>query len=213
MSGFFVLRKEVFESCSSKLKPRGFKILLEIIHCARVNRVKEIPFTIGDRLHGESKMNHRVGLDFLVSLFEKASGRKIPIRFLQFCAVGIVGTIINLLILYLLTSWAGMNQDHALFIAIFTAMISNYFLNNQWTFGEYKVEGFVNLLVGFFRFICVCSTGAFLNFCIAVVLNEKAGMNIYIANIIGITVSAIWNFMQTKWIIWKAPPSDSSKKE
>lgn len=211
MSGFFVLRKDIFERCADRLNPRGFKILFEIIHCAKVDCIKEIPFTFGDRLHGESKMNHRIGLDFIRSLFEKAFGLHISIRFLRFCAVGLIGTAVNLLMLFILTTWVGMKQDVALLLAIFTAMISNYVINNRWTFGEYRVEGFLNILGSFLRFCCICSTGAFLNFCVAIVLNEKLGLNIYISNIVGITISAIWNFMQTKWIIWKAP-SNSSKE-
>src|SRR3954451_19663438 len=58
MSGFFMMRRDRFEELAPQLSTQGFKILLDIVATARGNlRVKEIPYTFGARLHGESKLD------------------------------------------------------------------------------------------------------------------------------------------------------------
>src|ERR1700692_3273872 len=66
MSGFFMIRRDRFEQLAPQLSTQGFKILLDIVATARGEmRVVEVPFTFGSRLHGESKLDSMVALDFL----------------------------------------------------------------------------------------------------------------------------------------------------
>src|SRR5437899_11995678 len=66
MSGFFMIRCDRFEQLAPQLSTQGFKILLDIVATARGElRVKEIPYRFGSRLHGESKLDSTVALDFL----------------------------------------------------------------------------------------------------------------------------------------------------
>ena len=66
MSGFFMIRRECFEQVAPQLSTQGFKILLDVVATARGElKVKEIPYTFGSRLHGESKLDSMVALDFL----------------------------------------------------------------------------------------------------------------------------------------------------
>ena len=66
MSGFFVLRREVFERGRSRLRPRGYKILLELVVRAQVlpSRVVEIPYVFKDRRQGYSKLTASVAGSF-----------------------------------------------------------------------------------------------------------------------------------------------------
>jgi len=59
MSGYFVLRRDVYESCKHRLAPRGYKILVEICHKARPRRIAEIPFIFKNRKEGYSKLTGR----------------------------------------------------------------------------------------------------------------------------------------------------------
>jgi dolichol-phosphate mannosyltransferase len=62
MTGFFCVLREAVDL--QRLRPRGFKILLEIL--ARHDmRVRELPFALGDRHAGDSKASWRNGLHFL----------------------------------------------------------------------------------------------------------------------------------------------------
>lgn len=70
LSGYFVLRRSAFEAVATDVKPRGWKILLEILAALPGARVAEVPFTFRARHAGESKLNHRVALTWLRQLRE-----------------------------------------------------------------------------------------------------------------------------------------------
>ncbi len=68
MSGYFALRKNVFERVKDDLNPVGYKILLEIYYHAKPLRVAEAPFVFNDRVNGESKLTSGVMKDYLKQL-------------------------------------------------------------------------------------------------------------------------------------------------
>ncbi len=101
MSGFFMIRRDRFEQLAPQLSTQGFKILLDIVATARGSlRVKEIPYSFGSRLHGESKLNSMVALDFLGLVLAKLTGDVVSLRFLLFATVGSIGLIVHFAALY-----------------------------------------------------------------------------------------------------------------
>jgi dolichol-phosphate mannosyltransferase len=69
MSGFFAISRQTFEGVRSRLRPRGFKILFDILlHVPSDTPVTEIPYTFGVREAGESKLSLRVEFAFLFML-------------------------------------------------------------------------------------------------------------------------------------------------
>jgi dolichol-phosphate mannosyltransferase len=82
LSGFFCCRTAAIKGL--ELKPRGFKILLELLVCAPRLRVADVPFAFAARLAGESKASTRQGVLFLghlVSLFAYVPGGARPLKF------------------------------------------------------------------------------------------------------------------------------------
>ncbi len=65
MTGFFCVRRAAVDPAA--LRPRGFKILLEIL-ASHDLRVGEVPFTFGERHAGDSKASWRNGLHFITQL-------------------------------------------------------------------------------------------------------------------------------------------------
>jgi dolichol-phosphate mannosyltransferase len=65
MSGFFVMRRDLYERCKRRLEPTGYKILLEIYCKGRPQRVSEVPFIFRDRRQGYSKLSAGVMRDFV----------------------------------------------------------------------------------------------------------------------------------------------------
>lgn len=65
MSGFFAVRRSALDL--AVLRPRGFKILLELLGRHRL-RVAEIPLVFGTRVSGVSKADARQGLQYLWQL-------------------------------------------------------------------------------------------------------------------------------------------------
>src|ERR1700682_3649245 len=97
MSGFFMIRRDRFEQREPQVSTQGFKILLDIVATARGNlRVKEIPYTFGSRLHGESKLDSMVALDFLGLVLAKLTNDTVSLRFLLFATVGSIGLFVHL---------------------------------------------------------------------------------------------------------------------
>ena len=81
MSGFFVIRREAYESIRERLNPRGFKIMLELLYNLKTfnsnSKIKEIGIFFRNRQHGDSKMNSKVVRLFIKMLIDlKKRGRK-----------------------------------------------------------------------------------------------------------------------------------------
>lgn len=74
MSGYFVLRREIFERVKDRLRPKGYKILLEIVSRAKPRRVEEVPFVFRGRTQGHSKLSPKVMMHFLEMLFDLRFG-------------------------------------------------------------------------------------------------------------------------------------------
>jgi dolichol-phosphate mannosyltransferase len=78
MSGYFALRRDVFDRVRAALRPQGYKILLEIVCRAGPLRIVELPYVFRDRHQGISKLTPLVALQFLASLRELRRQRHSP---------------------------------------------------------------------------------------------------------------------------------------
>lgn len=73
MSGFFLVRRAAVDL--NALRPRGFKVLLEILLCGRRLATSEVPFRFGERHAGDSKASLREGARYLRRLIELRASR------------------------------------------------------------------------------------------------------------------------------------------
>ncbi|MFL5828327.1 MAG: polyprenol monophosphomannose synthase [Solirubrobacteraceae bacterium] len=88
MSGYFLIRRSSLDVVA--LRPRGFKILLEILVSGHTFTVAEVPFRFGERRAGDSKASVREGLRYLRRLIElRTLGQ--PRRFAGVAGVGALG--------------------------------------------------------------------------------------------------------------------------
>lgn len=72
MSGFFMLRRELFLAAAPRLAGRGFKLLLDLLLSApRPIAVRELPYAFRPRVAGISKLDTRVAWEFVRLLAEK----------------------------------------------------------------------------------------------------------------------------------------------
>jgi hypothetical protein len=60
MSGFYLLRKEVYERASATANSRGYKILLELLIKGHAASVAEVPIHFQNRRFGKSKLSVKV---------------------------------------------------------------------------------------------------------------------------------------------------------
>src|SRR5438034_3020700 len=163
MSGFFMIRRDRFEQLAPQLSTQGFKILLDIVATARGDlRVKEIPYAFGSRLHGESKLDSTVALDFLGLVLAKLTGDVVSLRFLLFAMVGSTGLFVHLAALFIALELFSAPFPEAQAIGAVVAMTSNFILNNFLTYRDQRLKGFA-ILRGLLLFYLVCSVGLFAN--------------------------------------------------
>lgn len=59
MSGYFAVEADVVDGVRERLRPSGYKILLEILARAPVRQIAEVPFTFDERDAGESNLGMR----------------------------------------------------------------------------------------------------------------------------------------------------------
>ena len=202
MSGYFMLRREVFTETVRRLSGFGFKILLDIFASApRPLKFVELPFEFRDRSAGESKMDNQVAWDYLMLLADKLFGRYIPVRFMSFIFVGGTGLAVHMLVLTLLIEMLATPFIWAQSTATFVAMTSNFTLNNIITYRDLQLHGW-DWIRGWVVFCLACSIGAIANVGIAnYVLIMGTGWAI--AGMAGVLVGVVWNYVITRAYTWK----------
>ncbi|MBN9223794.1 MAG: glycosyl transferase family 2 [Microbacterium sp. SCN 70-27] len=131
MTGFFLIDRDAIDL--DALRPRGFKILLEIL-ARRQLRIGEVPFAFASRYAGESKASFMQGIGFLTQLAMLRFG-----RMSAFALVGGVGAIANLVIMWGLIR-LGMEYIPAAIIASELTIIGNFLLLEYLVFSDMRAE-------------------------------------------------------------------------
>jgi dolichol-phosphate mannosyltransferase len=203
MSGFFMIRRDVFDGAVRALSARGYKILLDIIASSpEPIRIKEFPYVFRLRQYGQSKLDALVTLEYLELLLDKLVGRWLPVKFILFMAIGGVGVVVHMAVLLALLRIAGQEFVVAQSVATAAAMTFNFFLNNVLTYRDKRLKGFWPVLRGLLSFCLVCSIGAISNVGIA---NFMFGHSYswWISGLAGILVGAVWNYAASSVFTWR----------
>ncbi len=203
MSGFFVLTREYLDEVVRSASGIGFKILLDLVASAgRPVRLGEVAYTFRNRLHGDSKLDVVVSLEYLELLLDKILGGVVPTRFVIFSAVGAVGVGMAFAVLSLCVSGFHLSFFQAQAIATFAAMTENFFLNNSMTYRDRRLKGW-KLWTGLLTFYAASSVGAVINLRMAGFAREVLHAAWYTAGTCGLAAGAVWNFGVTSFITWR----------
>ena len=202
MSGFFMIRRDRFERLAPQLSTQGFKILLDIVATAHGDlKTVEVPYTFGSRLHGESKLDSMVALDFLGLVLAKFTHDVVSLRFLLFAMVGGTGLFVHLGTLYVALKLFGLPFPQAQGIGAFVAMTSNFILNNFLTYRDQRLKGFA-ILGGLLAFYLVCSVGLFANVGVAFSVYDKQPIW-WLAGAAGALMGVVWNYAMSGLFVWR----------
>lgn len=202
MSGFFMLRRELFETAVHRLSGQGFKILLDLLASSpNAVRVKELPYEFRQRRHGESKLDMMIAWEYGMLIADKLVGHIVPVRFALFALIGGTGIIVHLAALWTSLSLLALGFASAQAVSTVVAMTSNFFLNNLFTYRDQRLRG-ARLLRGLTTFYLICGTGAVANVGIAsyVFAADKVW---WVAGIAGAIVSSVWNYAVSSIFTWK----------
>lgn len=223
-SGYRAVTKKVFEEVKPKLigeRFTGYTFQIGSLYYALKAgfRVAEaVPYHFVDRAIGESKIGPEYLKNTLSFIFRVRIDELLSNRIVKFALVGGVGTIVQLISLQIFRSilvgesW----YEVAVFLSIEMAIISNFILNNLWTFSDKKLT--TKQIPGKFLAFNLSSFGSIL-IQLAVAALGKAFIGIVplftipvvymtidtglIFVLVGILLGMVWNFFAYSRFIWK----------
>ena len=144
-AGFRAIRASIINKIDlDELKVKGYAFQISLLHEAVMNHavVREIPVEFVDRKRGETKLGLSDIVEFMLNAwwirFERSK------TFLKFGLVGASGVAVNLVSFTVLLN-LGMNKFLASPVAIEVSIITNFLLNNYWTFSEREMNDKVHI--------------------------------------------------------------------
>jgi dolichol-phosphate mannosyltransferase len=179
---------------------------------------KEIPFEFSDREIGASKLKIRTIIEYAqqvldITLYsfthhQSAAWREWK-KIFKFGIVGLTGVVVNQGLLVFLKEVVGLALPIASIIAIQTAILNNFIWNDIWTFKETsQPQKISNRWHRLLAFEVVSAGGAVINFVVLNLMVLFLATDYQIANIIGILLGFIWNFMVNRRFTWVKNRSD-----
>ncbi|GAB6876276.1 glycosyltransferase [Thermaerobacter litoralis] len=193
-SGFFLLRRSVIEGV--ELNPVGWKILIEVLVKGRYRRVVEIPYAFKARAAGESKMGWREQWEYLVHLVRLIASSPEDRRFWLYCLVGASGVVVNFAVYGVLVNLAHLYVPFAGALAAACAMMSNFLLNDRFTWRDARSER--RLPVRAVRFLLVSATGVLISAGVLELIHRV--VHYLLANLVASGAAVWWNFtLNNRW--------------
>jgi dolichol-phosphate mannosyltransferase len=200
VSGFFAIKKDLVIH-TPHIVPKGYKILLEFLGKCRWHTFKEIPYTFQNRKLGNSKLKTTTIIDFIkqlisISIFPGRAWDELR-KAINFGIIGVIGVAVNMVALTILKNYISLIG--ASFIAIELAIISNFILNDMWTFKEINNGTWLHRM---FSFNAV-SVGSMIINIVTLAILTMLGVWYVVANLIGIIIGFGWNFIMNRKTTWK----------
>jgi dolichol-phosphate mannosyltransferase len=205
LSGYFMIKNDFVSPLIPKLSGMGFKILLDIISTSRFSRLKlkylELPTHFRERTKGESKLDLLTFLEFVTLILDKILGKYIPIRLVLFVIVGFSGLLVHMAALTILLKTFNLGFVFSQILATALAMVSNFFINNIFTYRDRRLYG-AAMLKGLISFCIACSVGGAVNVASSTFIFDK-GVYWPIAALIGCVIGSVINYAATSLTTWK----------
>jgi dolichol-phosphate mannosyltransferase len=165
--------------------------------------VAEVPYSFAVREKGESKLNARQQVDYLKHLWSLMKRTGEVWRFIKFIIVGGTGVGVNLGSYWLLTRFADLSRPAALAISFEASVISNFLLNNFFTFADRRESKAGAFLLQLVKFNTISLAGLGIQEGCLWILNTALHVNDIIAVLVGIILATLWNyFVNNRWT-WK----------
>ena len=201
MSGFFLLRRDAIKL--DRLRPKGFKILLELLLRHRGLHVAEVPFQFGTRYAGASKASVREGLSYLRQLIGLRLDDARVSRFARFGIVGASGLLVNMLALAALAEVAGIHYLMAAILATQVSTAWNFWLTERWVFADRAPpDGMVRRAALFFG---MNNASLLLRGPMLFLLVSVLGINYLVSNFVSLVALTLIRFALADGWIWARP--------
>jgi dolichol-phosphate mannosyltransferase len=121
-------------------------------------------------------------------------------RFARFGMVGISGVLVNTGILWMLVTLFGMHHLVAAAISSEVSILTNFALNDHWTFGDHAAE--ISYLRRAAHYNAVALCGMVLSLGVLAALVDAFGLYYLLANLIAIGASTVSNYLLNMRFTW-----------
>lgn len=206
-SGYKLISKKVFTSLGKDpfiQKGYTFQIAVSKKVLGLGYKIAEIPYEFVDREKGKSKL----GAGFVIYTFIYVVKTRIidfiTSSFFKVCLVGTVGAIIQITTFAYTKDRIEIHVAHNL--SIFLAIVSNYLLNNFFSFRVRRIQGLSSIIKRFPAFFMV-SLGSLIIQNVVMVIGLRlwgfSNSHENILNVVGILIGLVFNFTLYNKVIWK----------
>lgn len=140
-------------------------------------------------------------MEHMVAYIKSLVGDLLQIDFVRFCLVGASGFTINFILLTLLYKHLGLHAFVAQLISGEVALFSNFMLHHHWTYNKKNVVKSIKQLLWQFHatsWIAILGSALIVSVCI-----HTLHLNYILALVISSVIALAWNFLWSKYYIWK----------
>jgi putative flippase GtrA len=206
MTGFFVVRRAAIDT--ARLRPDGFKILLEILVRTPDLAVVELPFRFERRGAERSKAGARevVRLGRLLARLSIARERHLA----RFLAVGAVGFLINNAVMAALTELLGIYYLVSAVGATAVTTVWNFTLAELWIFGDRKRHDRLGRRLG--AYLAMSAAALVARSPLLFLLTSVLGVHYLVSNVLSIGVLTGARYAFAAHWIWRPSPRDAGRR-
>jgi dolichol-phosphate mannosyltransferase len=211
-TNFRAMRREVLASIpynTVDAKGYGFQIFLANAFCSNDVAVTEVPISFHTRADGDSKAKLSDIVEFFTIAYRLNDDSPFK-QLARFITVGVSGTIVNLLSLWMLRQVFHSDTIFLSAAAIQISIIWNFILHDRFTFrsykrawhGKYSIGRFGRNLLKYEGTSALTQTVIFTCF----VLFSELGVYYLLAQLLGIGVAFVVNYYVSSTFIWVFRP-------
>ncbi len=228
-TGYRAITRKVYEAVHKEMnKDRfsGYTFQIGFLHKAlrKGFKITEIPFKFVDRERGHSKLGTEYIKNTLLYILKVRAQEIIAMRVFKFGVVGGIGFVINAIGLFLFSKFSLVKTvadtlflaTHMNFINVAglasalgaeCAIVSNFILNNTWTFHDRKLTSPIQVILKFIQFN-ISSFGAvaiqFLVVGAGTAFTGQATFSRFFWLVVATAIGMIVNYLIYSNFIWKA---------
>jgi dolichol-phosphate mannosyltransferase len=205
LSGFFLLRRSVIRP--EVLRPRGFKILLEILARTPGLKVSEVPFEFGVRHAEQSKASAREGARYVRQLCSLRLG-PLGTTFAAFGVVGASGLVVNMLAFAVLIRVATLHYLLAAVVATQLSTLWNFALLERFVFRSADLKRSRPTRVVLFA--ALNNAALLLRGPALLLLVGGLGVDVLVANFVSLVALTVTRFAVSDRWIWAGNRSEAA---
>lgn len=208
MSGYFLVRNAAIDV--DNLRPRGFKILLEILVRTPQLRRTEVDYRFAERNAEESKASLREGFRFLTHIMELRFGTH-GMQMAKFLSVGVTGIVVNILALLMLTELLGFFYLVSVVLATQVSSLWNFGLTESWVFASRRRTA--GLGARMLKFLGINNLALLARGPIIVVMTSLLSIHYALSVLVSLLALALLRYVISDSWIWKRDAVLATKRQ